>query len=117
MEDNLNIEEKYELLIDTLNMVLVPVLEIGTSYSDTVQRRLEELEGDNFTFLHENFVSELCKAGKIAEPDSITIKNIRSKIDQIEIDKWNVPAFLDDEKWQEIRVLIVNLYSGRRKEF
>lgn len=55
-------------------MVLVPVLEIDTSYSDTVQRRLDELEGDYFTFLHENSVSELCKAGKIAEPDSIAIK-------------------------------------------
>lgn len=117
MEDDLDVKQKYELLIDTLNMVLVPVLEICTSYSDTVQRRLDELEGDYFTFLHKNFVSELCKAGKIAEPDSITIKNIRSKIDQIEIDKWNVQAFLDDKKWQEIRVMIVDLYSCRRKEF
>jgi len=116
MQDDLDIKQKYELLIDTLNMVLVPVLEIGASYSDTVQRCLDELEGDYFTFLHENSVSELCKAGKIAEPDSITIKNIRSKIDQIGVEKWNVQSFLDDTNWQEIRIMIVHLYSGRRKE-
>lgn len=117
MQDGINIKEKYELLIDTLNMVLVPVLEIGTSYLDRVQYCLEELEGDYFTFLHEDFVSELCKAGMITDADSITIKNIRSKIDRIENDQWNVQGFLNDKSWQEIRVLIVDLYSGGRKEF
>lgn len=117
MQDDLNIKEKYELLIATLNMVLVPVLEIGVSYLDTVQYCLDELEGDYYTFLHEDLVSELRKAGMIADADFITIKNIRSKIDQIENDEWNVQGFLNDKNWQEIRDLIVNLYSGHQKEF
>lgn len=64
-------------------MVLVPVLEIGRPYLDRVQYCLEELEGGYYTFLHEDFVSGLCKAGMIDDADSITIRNIRSKIDQI----------------------------------
>lgn len=116
MQTNLDINEKYELLIATLNMVLIPIKEINISYLDTVQYCLDELEGDYYTFLHENSVSELCKAGMVSDVASIIIENIRSKIDNIGGDKWNIEDFFNDMSWQEIRKLIIDLYSTNLNE-
>ncbi|UIR57317.1 hypothetical protein LZQ00_05745 [Sphingobacterium sp. SRCM116780] len=110
MQNNLNTNEKYELLISTLNMVIAPVKEINVPYSDTVQSNLEELEGDYYTFLNQDYVEELFKLGMVSEEGFGMIMKIRTVIDNIEQNKWNVKDFLNDKIWMEVRKLTIELF-------
>jgi len=110
MEDKLDVNEKYELLISTLNMVLFPIGEINVLYSDKLKNCLDELEGDYYTFLHENYVYELCETGIVSEKAFSMIKNIRLKIESISQSKWNVEDFVADRCWNDVRKLIIDLY-------
>ncbi|SMC75041.1 hypothetical protein [Pedobacter africanus] len=110
MENRLDVKEKYELLNSTLNLVLFPMKEINISYSEAIKSCLNELEGDYYTFLNEDYVYELYNAGMISEKAIETIKDIRLKIEVINKSKWNIKDFVMDKSWSEVRALIINLY-------
>jgi len=110
MQNSLEINGKYELLVSTLNLILLPVREIGKPYSDTLMSCLEELEGDYYTFLNEKYVYELLEHGMLSEKAVDIIKDIRLKIECIAQNKWNVEDFVIDKSWKEVRELVVYLY-------
>jgi len=110
MQNSLEINDKYELLVSTLNLILLPVREIGIPYSDTLMSCLEELEGDYYTFLNEKYVYELWENGMLSENAVDIIKDIRLKIECIAQNKWNVKDFVIDKSWKEVRERVVDLY-------
>jgi len=110
MEKSLNINEKYELLVSTLNMILVPLKEPGALYKDKVQRSLEELEGDYYSFLNQAFIEELHQSNLISKSGVVLLMRIRSAIEDLDQFKWNVEDFLTDNNWYEIRNIVVKVF-------
>lgn len=110
MLNRTDVKEKFELLVSTLNMILFPIKEINTPYSEVIKSCLDELEGDFYTFLNEKYVYELYEAGLVSEKAFSKIKIIRLKIESINSNKWNVKDFVLDENWNEVRALVIDLF-------
>jgi len=115
MENNVNIIEKYELLVSTLNMILVPPKETGVLYEEQVRRSLEELEGDYYSFLNQTFIEELHQSNFISKNCVVLVMNIRSAIEDLDQLKWNVEDFLTDNNWYEIRNIVVKIFLSELK--
>ena len=115
MGNNVNIIEKYELLVSTLNMILVPPKEPGVLYEEKVRRSLEELEGDYYSFLNQTFIEELHQSNVISENGVVLLMNIRSSIEDLDQLKWNVEDFLTDNNWYEIRNIVVKIFLSELK--
>lgn len=110
MENSLNINEKYGLLVSTLNMILIPLKEPDALYKDKVQRNLEELEGDYYSFLSQTFIEELHLSNIISENCVVLLMKIRTTIEGLDQSKWNVEDFLSDNSWCEIRNFVVKIF-------
>ncbi len=115
MGNNVNIIEKYELLVSTLNMILVPSKEPGVLYEEKVRRSLEELEGDYYSFLNQTFIAELHQSNIISENGVVLLMNIRSSIEDLDQLKWNDEDFLTDNNWYEIRNIVVKIFLSELK--
>ena len=115
MENSLNIIEKYELLVSTLNMILVPLKEPGVLYEEKVRRSLEELEGDYHSFLNQTFIKELHQSNVISSNGVVLLMKIRSAIEDLDQFRWNVEAFLTDNNWYEIRNFVVKVFLSELK--
>lgn len=115
MEISLNKIEKYELLVSTLNMLLVPLKEPNIFYLDSIKNNLEELEGDYYTFLSQGFIEELYQSNIVSENGVHLIEKIRSEIEKISQKKWTVEAFLKDEKWLNVRHYVIEVFSSELK--
>lgn len=100
---------KFELFVNTLNLILLPNKEIEISYSKLIQSQLEELEGDFYTFLHKDFVFELFINGYISNRAVEKIQEVRLKILQIDSSYWNVDSFIDHPEWEKVRFLVIDL--------
>lgn len=106
---NKTMNEKYTLFINTLNLILLPVKEMDVPYLVSIQSQLEELEGDYYTFFHQDFIFELVKNGYLSEQAVDRVQAIRLKISKIEIAHWNGESFINNEEWKSIRCLVVDL--------
>ena len=98
-----------ELLLSTLQLILV---DFGTT--EILEYKLEELEGDSYTFLHKDSVDLLLKNNNISEKEYRLILSIRQKIMCIQRDLWNPTDFLENVKWIDVRketIEVLNLYS------
>ncbi len=115
MENSLNIIEKYELLVSTLNMILVPLKEPGVLYEEKVRKNLEELEGDYYSFLNQTFIEDLHQSNVVSKDGVVLLMNIRSAIEHLDHFKWNVEDFLTDNNWHEIRNFVVNVFLSELK--
>jgi hypothetical protein len=111
--ENKTIAEKYSIFIDTLNLILLPNKEIGVSYNELIQIHLEELEGDYFTFLHNDFIQELYKNGYLTNEVVQVIKIIRTKISNLETTLWDYENFIKNQQWLYIRELVIDLFSSK----
>ncbi|RKF38930.1 hypothetical protein BCY89_26655 [Sphingobacterium siyangense] len=115
MENTLNIIEKYDLLVSTLNMILVPPKESGVLYEEKVRRSLEELEGDYYSFLNQTFIEELHQSNVISRNGVVLLIKIRSAIEDLDQFKWNVEDFLTDNNWYEIRNFVIKVFLSELK--
>lgn len=115
MKNSLNINEKYELLVSTLNMILVPLKEPGDLYQDKIQRRLEELEGDYYSFLNSTIIEELYQTNLISKNGVVLLKKIRSTIEELDQYRWNAEDFIMDSNWCEIRRLVIKVFLSELK--
>lgn len=115
MKNSLYINEKYELLVSTLNMILVPLKEPGDLYQDKIQRSLEELEGDYYSFLNTTIIEELYQTNLISKNGVVLLKKIRSTIEGLDQYRWNAEDFIMDNNWCEIRRLVIKVFLSELK--
>ena len=102
-------DNKYLLVISTLNLFFLPIKEVNISYSNSIQNQLNELEGDYFTFLHKDYIKEVTNTTKI-EIDLIDkIEEIRLKISGFESSLWNPAAFVYNADWIDIRFMVLDV--------
>jgi hypothetical protein len=104
-------EREYILLIDTLNLLILPVKEIGISYLSSVQSQIDELEGDYHTFLHKDNILKLVSSGSVSRDVMDTFEQIRTQISEIESSLWNPLDFINNIKWQQIRNVVLILFE------
>lgn len=109
MDSILNIMEKYELLVLTLNRILIPYNESNVILKQDVKSNIEELEGDYYSFLHHNFLQELFQSNMISQRAFQIILEMRCEIEKIASRKWNVEDFLKDESWLIVRQSVVEI--------
>jgi hypothetical protein len=99
-------------LIDTLNLILIPKMDIDSDYHTIVNSNLEELEGDCYTFLHENNLSDLLSQKLINQESQDLINDIRTCINDLNKKYWNSSSFLHDVEWNEIRKNVVKVLDS-----
>ena len=104
-------ESEYELLIDTLNLVVLPKKEKGISYASSIQDQIDELEGDYYTFLHKDNILHLVSVGRVSKESINALELIRRQISEIENSLWNPLDFINHIKWQQSRNLILDLFE------
>ena len=107
----LTMEERYSVFIDTLNLLILPVKKINESYLVSVKHKFEELEGDYYTFLHEENILKLVASGYISIELVNPIAQIRKEISEIETELWNSSDFIENNKWKRVRELVVDLFE------
>jgi hypothetical protein len=104
MQNNINSNENY--LFDTLNMILIPQMDLDEGFSNRILFNLEELEGDSVSFLHENYYNIFF------EKDSnicTQIDDIRESLIAIEGSFWNIKDFIFHPDWVGLRNKTINL--------
>ena len=104
--------ERYANLIDTLILFLLPEKELNTDYHFLIQNRLSEIEGDYYTFLHENNLAILNSEGLITQDNAKKIKQVRSMVSGIEKELWTPQSFVNNIKWQSVRNLVKEILNS-----
>lgn len=94
---------KFEYLVNTLNLILLPKMDVYENYLSLVNSNLEELEGDYYTFFHENNIDELVTQKIINPKVKECISNLRTKIKELDATIWDANSFIFSEEWSEIR--------------
>lgn len=107
-----SITEKYDLFIDTLNLTLLPLKKNGVPYLEMIQNQLEELEGDYYTFLYEDFILLLIKYNYLPKEVFDKVNDIREKISKISPENWNSDDFINNQKWIDIRILVIAVFKN-----
>lgn len=108
--------DKYTLFVNTLNLILLPFKEVGFPYVTSIQSKLEELEGDFYTFLHKDYICELFKNGYLSNRSIERVEEIRFKISKINASHWDVESFISYSEWKEVRNLVVDLLINDLKD-
>jgi hypothetical protein len=98
------------LLVETLNMILLPPMISGIPYQNSIKMQLEELEGDYYTFLHSDNISIEHKNGQINSEGIAMIENIRISISAIDSEMWNPTDFINNSVWSDIRKQVILLF-------
>ena len=108
--EKMNSKSKYIFLIDTLNLIILPKCKTDYSFIEIISYQLEELEGDYYTFLHNNNIDELVNKGYLSSSNKILIEQIRTKISKIDSSLWNPEDFIWNRKWIEIRKDVLKVF-------
>ncbi len=95
--------------IDTLNLLLLPAKEFNVPYLSTIQIQLEELEGDYYTFFHENSLKKLHEEDCLSLEVIRKIEKVKGIIDDFDKSIWNPKDFVDNNKWKSVRKDIVEI--------
>jgi hypothetical protein len=104
-------EKEYTLLIDTLNLLILPEKEIGISYISSIQYKLDELEGDYYTFFHKDNILRLVPFVSLSKETIYTFDKIRIQISEIEKQLWNPLDFINNVRWQNVRNEVLRLFE------
>ena len=107
----MDIEQKYSLLIDTLNLVLLPKKTGESTYDALVNIQLEELEGDHHTFLHNNSLNTLVINGQLTRNLASSIEKIRFNISRVKSSLWNPKDFIWNNEWVDIREQVLQVIT------
>jgi len=105
----MSIEEKYNILLETLDLVLLPRLRPDATLRSQVSLRLTELEGDAHTYLHSLTTIALQRAGYLSQDDVKMIAELRQLILEIPSYLWEPDTFIWDLQWVQVRNITLEI--------
>jgi hypothetical protein len=98
-----NIEKLYDLLVDTLNLILLPAKIDEASYITEIEESLKELEGDYYTFLNKVNLQKLADNNLVSPSVMVVIDGIWTQIHLVKPSLWNPTDFIANPEWLVIR--------------
>ena len=96
-------EKLRQLLLDTLHLILLPNKLDESLYLAEIEEKLNELEGDYYTFLNNVNLRKLSDSNLIDSDIVVLIDEIRQQISNVKPSLWNPTDFIKSHEWFEIR--------------